>query len=397
MQVTGTALVLLELIHLHQPISRKELAQRSGLTQPTVTNITRELISHEYIIEGERISRGAGRKEVLLLSNPNKFHYLGIDIGGHKIRFALSNNNLEILHQMEVPMFTLHNPEETINALASQISQFLSDSQFSANKLDAIGIGVTGIVNAEQDRILNIPNACNWEEVEISTIGWDNVPIVSALQNLFHCPVFLDEGGRTMALAEKLFGKAKEVDNFIVVHVGLGIVAGLMSAGNLLRGESNSGGLLGHITVDENGKRCKCGNFGCLELYGTYPMMEERYRTLGGTFDSLAEGYRNNDKTALDVCIDAGNAIGTALSNVINLFNPKRIYLGGRPFHDLPIILDELKRTIRLRANRFATLVLEIEKTSFGEMEGIYGALTMAKSNLISVGLTSLQEQGEHM
>ncbi|MBP1993857.1 ROK family transcriptional regulator [Paenibacillus eucommiae] len=375
MNLTETQLSILKLINLHREISRKELSFRSGLSQAAVTNITKELIEQKYIVEGrERISSGPGRKEVFLHSNPDRFRYLGIDIGGYRVRFAISDNNLNLLYQLDAPMADyLHEPNK-LEALVSRINDFLQQNGVSPHSLDAIGVGVTGIVNTEQTRILDIPNVA----------FWDDLPIVSTLQQAYGCPVFLEEGGRTMALAERLVGQAKDVDNFMVVHFGKGIVAGMMINGHLIRGASNVGGLLGHITVDEKGPRCMCGNYGCLEMYGPFQIIEEKYLELDSTYTSLVEAYEQNNKIALDVCIEAGNSIGIALSNVVNLFNPQCIYLGGHLFDSLPLVLDELKRTVRRRANRFANVILEIEMNTFGDLEGIYGALTLAKSKLIS-------------
>lgn len=376
MNLTETQLSILKLINLHGEISRKELAFRSGLSQAAVTNITKELLDQKYVLEGkERASSGPGRKEVFLHSNPDRFRFLGIDIGGYWIRFAIADNNMNLLHQSSTPVTEFENDPDKLAALIRRLNDFLQEHGVDAQSLDAIGIGVTGIINAEQTRILNIPNVA----------GWDDLPAVSGLQQAFGCPVYLEEGGRTMALAEKLIGQAKDVDNFIVVHIGKGIVAGMMINGQIIRGASNVGGLLGHVTVDEKGRQCLCGNYGCLEMYGPYQMIEEKFEDLDSSGVPLAEAYKQNNKAALNVCIEAGNAIGIALSNVVNLFNPQYIYLGGQLFDSLPLLLDELKRTVRLRANRFANVVLSIDKNSFGDLEGIYGALILAKSKLIQL------------
>lgn len=374
MKLSNSELQILKLIDIGDGISRKALSERSNISQAGITTITKNLINCRYIVEGEHVSQGLGRKEVLLYSNPQKFRYLGIDIGGHKIRIALSDNHLNITHEAEYLISDGESNGNRLVILIRRIKQFLSDSKFPTESLDAIGIGITGIVDSEQLYILNIPNSKHW----------DGIAIVSELQKHFRCFVFLDEGGRTMALAEKNVGKAKTVNDFIVIQVGFGLVSGIMIDNHLLRGANNVAGLLGHTTVDERAGKCLCGNYGCLELIVTFPMIEEEYRRISGNNVSIIEGYKKNDKVALNLCITIGNAIGIALSNVVNLFNPQMIYLGGPVFDRLPIIFDETKRTVILRANRFATLSLIIEKNSFGDREGVMGALSLAKSMLIS-------------
>jgi predicted NBD/HSP70 family sugar kinase len=364
---------ILKAIQKCEGVSRKALAEMTGLSQATITNITKMLIEHHYVVEGDRVGNGMGRKEVLLYLNPEKFRFLGIDIGGYRIRFALADNLMRITHEREYFVDEFDGEADVIERVLEKIEQFLSESELNPDDLDGIGIGVTGIVDRSMQRILNIPNLNAWGELDI----------VSRLNRRFDCPVYLDESGRTMALAEKIEGKAKDVEDFINVHVAYGIVAGIFINGQLLRGANNVGGLLGHITADEEAGRCSCGNYGCLENIVTYPMIEDAYKRQGGQLESIAEAYRINDKIAFDVCIASGKAIGIALSNVINLFNPQVIYLGGPVFEHLPIIFEETKRTILLRANRYAAVDMQLEHSSFGDKQGMIGALTLVRNSLI--------------
>jgi len=365
---------ILKNIQKCEGVSRKALAEMGGLSQATITNITKMLIEQNYVVEGDHVGSGMGRKEVLLYLNPQKFRFLGIDIGGFRIRFALADNLLRTTHEQEYLIEVFDGEADIVKSILEKIEQFLAESQLDPSQLDGIGIGVTGIVDKNMQRVLNIPNLINWGELDI----------VTRLQGRFNCPVILDESGRTMALAEKIEGKAKDIEDFMVVHIAFGIVAGIMINGQLLRGANNVGGLLGHMTADEEAGRCRCGNYGCLENIVTYPMIENTYKQKGGEFESIIEAYRLNDKIALDVCITSGKAIGVALSNVINLFNPQAIYLGGPVFEHLPIVFEETKRTILLRANRYATVDLQLADSSFGDKEGMFGALSLVRNALIS-------------
>ncbi|MBS4218687.1 ROK family transcriptional regulator [Bacillus sp. FJAT-49711] len=374
MKYTTSEKEIISLVTTYNRISRKQLAEISGLSQASITKITKKLIDEQFIMEGERISNGLGRKEVSLYSNPLKFTFLGIDIGGHLVRFALSDNSLEVLHQEEFFMAELDDYKNKGEALHEKLIQFLERAHTLPANIDAIGIGVTGLIDREQKTILNIPNRK----------GWDNIQLIDILKQTYSCPVFLDEGGRTMAIAEKTLGKAREIRDFIVVQIGFGIVSGIMINDQLLRGSSNVSSLLGHITADENAGRCLCGNYGCLENIITFPMLEIEYKKRNGPYASITEAYKKNDKIAVEVCIDTGKALGIALSNVVNLFNPSAIFIGGPIFDALPLLFEETKRTIILRANRFATLSLSLEENSFGQQQGVIGALTFAKTNFIS-------------
>jgi predicted NBD/HSP70 family sugar kinase len=373
MKLSVSEIEILKWISYNEGISRKELSERTGLSPAGITKITKKLMNDVYIEEGEHISNGPGRKEIKLYSNPKKFTFLGLDIGGYRIRLALSDNHLNIVHTAEFLTSEFQEEPDKAKLLADKILLFLQEANLQADQLTAVGIGVTGIIDSSQETILNIPNSKNWDEVGI----------VQVLHETLKCPVYLDEGGRTMALAEKYLGKAKDQQDFIVVHIAFGVVAGILSNGHILRGINNVGGLLGHITADVNGIRCLCGNYGCLENIVTYIMLELAYKQKGGPNASLLQAYRQNDKIALDVCIEAGKALGVALSNVVNLFNPVSIYLGGPMFDDFPLLFEETKRTVLLRANRFATVTLKLERSTFNHQQGLYGALVMAKHKFI--------------
>ncbi|SFT14879.1 ROK family transcriptional regulator [Paenibacillus sp. BC26] len=365
---------ILRLVDKGRGISRKALSEETGLSQASLTKITKTLIEQGYLVEGERVGSGLGRKEVLLYARADRHRFLGIDIGGHKIRVAIADNSLHIQARAEWEMQLFKDHSDKAALLISKIEAFLESSGISQSSIDAIGVGVTGVVDPALQRILTIPNA----------EGWDNVELPIAMQEAFPCPVYMDEGGRTMAIAEKFAGKGTDMEHLITVQIGFGIAAGVIVNDRLLRGSDNVGGLLGHITADNKGIRCTCGNYGCLENIITYPMIELAYRTRGGKADSLLEAYQTNDKIALDVCLEAGEACGIALSNMVNLFNPKAIFVGGPVMELLPSVFDEMRRTILRRANRFATQRLQMERSSFGNDEGIVGALTLAKSKWMS-------------
>lgn len=371
MTLSSTDIFVLTSIQQSEGISRKALAEKTGLSQASITKITHKLVDEAYIQEGERIGHGLGRKEVLLYPNPHKYKFLGIDIGGYRIRMALADYRYELIHYEQFMVDDLEQKEDVLQELIDRIAVFLEAA--GTQTVDAIGVSVTGIIDMGKRNILNIPNLNRWNDVNI----------VDGLTERFKAPVYLEESGRTMAFAEKLAGQAKEVEDFIVVHIAYGVVAGIFINGQPLRGANNVGGLLGHITVDEKGIRCRCGNYGCLENIVTFPMLEGRYRKEAETGIPLTEAYRINDKTALDVCVEAGKSIGIALSNVINLFNPEIIYLGGSVIERFPIIFEEVRRTVLLRANRFATVGLKLEASSFGDRQGILGALTLAGTSFI--------------
>lgn len=365
----------LRTIRRHNSISRKSLAAEMGVSQASITNLTRTLMEQQYIVEGERVGERRGRKEIMLHVNPGKFRYLGIDIGMYYLRFALSDSNLNITHYIEYLTEEFIKKPEPLNEIVERMDRFLAEAGMNAGDIDAVGIGVTGIVGKDRKSIVSVPNA----------IHWGSLDIVEAIDGRLQCPVFLDESGRVMALVEKVFGQAKQFDDFIIAHISHSVVAGFMTNGHLLRGYNNIGGLIGHITVNESAGRCLCGNYGCLEDQVVFSMAKSKYNIrTGESADAFVDAAKKNDKAAIDVCMEVGKSIGIALSNVVNLFNPQAIFIGGAVFENLPFVLDETKRTILLRANRYATVELQILRSSYADKQGIMGALALANSELLA-------------
>lgn len=364
---------VLKMIRSHDGISRKTISEKMGLSQASITKFTRSLIDNKYIVEGEQVNQGMGRKEILLRINPGRFRYLGIDIGVYRFRMSLADNDLKITHEEECLISEFGDTANPLAKFIEKIDHFLANSNVSPDQIDAIGIGVTGIVDTECRRILNVPNIERWESLDI----------VAVFSDYYHCPVYLDESGRVMAVAEKVLGQAKQINDFIIVHMAYSIVAGVMINGQLLRGYNNVAGLLGHITADESLGRCTCGNYGCLENQVTFPMIKNAYFKRVGR-NSIAIDCEKKEKIAIDICISSGKAVGVALSNTVNLFNPQTIFIGGPVFEHLPLIFQETKRTILLRANRFASVDLQLLPNSFGDKQGMMGALTLAATSLLA-------------
>jgi len=374
MKLDSIEIQILNYIRNFGGVSRKAIAETLRLSQATITKVTKVLMDQHYIVEGDRIGKGMGRKEVQLYLNPQKFRFLGIDIGGYRVRLALSDYCLEMTRYKEYLTAEFDVGPDRMKTLLNMVDLFLTECQLESTGISAIGISVTGIVDLQMKRMMGFPHPVPWGEADI----------VNRMQTRYNCPVYLDESGRTMALTERISGKAKEMDDFMVVQIGFGVAAGIMINGRLVRGANHAGGLLGHITADEKAGRCSCGNYGCLENLAAYPAMEDAYRRKAGEFQSLAEAYPLKDKIAIDVCIAAGKAIGSAMSNAINLFNPHTIYMGGPVFEQFPLIVEETKRTILIRANRLAALHIQLAPNSFGMKQGIMGALELARDSLIT-------------
>src|SRR6185437_6632339 len=198
---------------------------------------------------------------------------------------------------------------------------------------------------------------------------WKNVPLRRLFQEEFKIPCLLEDTVRTAATAEKYFGLGKDLNDFLYIDVGMGIGAGIFIDGKLYRGAGGSAGEFGHITVDENGPLCSCGNNGCLEtvascaaiIQGVRTAMEQgidsKIRDLSGgdmdkvSIEIIAQAAAENDSLAFRVLQKAASYIAIGLADLVNLLNPRVMIFGGALFRAVPQLLeDPLRRIIKQRS-----------------------------------------------
>lgn len=332
--------IITELLIRKAPISRIELSKITGLSKMTITNIINEL-SDDGIIENAGSENTLhGRKPMALQLKKSSKIFPGIYISRNYL-YAVAGDlcgNLLYEERIETP--------KTSRRIITSIYVLLDDiiSIFGAEKIQAIGISSIGPLDYKNGIILNPPNFFEIENVEIKKF----------LEKKYNYPVYVDKDMNASALAEWLFGKAKNVSDYIYLGVTNGIGSAIISADKLYRGANGFCGEIGHISIDINGKKCNCGNVGCLELYAS---------------------INNNDFSNLDVKC---KYLASALITLINLFDPSVIYLG----HDIARIGEKaaalLNKEISDKYISRSSKKINVELSKFGERSPIYGAFALA-------------------
>ncbi|NPV54698.1 MAG: ROK family transcriptional regulator [Firmicutes bacterium] len=359
--------LILNLIRFHGEIARNNLVDKSGLSFSSISNVTKRLLGSGFIIEtGKDFSQGGGRPLILLSVNPDLAYFVGVDIGAYHTRFGVYDSSLKRKLTGE-KILTRDLGDDKAGGLYRVIQSLLNKTGIDPSRVAGVGFGVSGIVDSASGVCLDIPNATGWEGIRLKDYFEERLGVLTTIE----------EGGRAMAVAEKWMGKARDALEFIFVAVGFSIVCGIVSGGELLRGHNNVAGLLGHTTVDEDMGRCTCGNYGCLENGVTFPTINVKFSAGIGKGEAMLDIVKelaSGDKVAINICLQTGQLIGIALSNITNILNPELIILGGAVIERLEPVFEEARRTIMLRANRHALKDLKILKTSFGEDCGVLGA-----------------------
>ncbi|EKO3991336.1 ROK family protein [Vibrio fluvialis] len=322
-----------KLIDQKGPISRIDLSKESELAPASITKITRELIEahliHETTVQ-ESISRG--RPAVGLQTNNEGWQFLSMRLGRGYLTIALHELGGDVLIDTKIDIHEI-DQDDVLERLLFEIDEFFQTYAAQLDRVTSIAITLPGLVNSDQGIVLQMPH-----------YNVANLALGPEIYKATGLPVFVANDTRAWALAEKLFGHSQDVDNSVLISIHHGLGAGIILDGRVLQGRHGNIGELGHIQIDPNGKRCHCGNIGCLETVASSQAIREQVaeRLAAGEASSLSEKAHEDitiedicaaaaegDPLAVDVVETLGRYLGSAIAIVINLFNPEKVLIGG--------------------------------------------------------------------
>lgn len=322
-----------KLIDQKGPISRIDLSKESELAPASITKITRELIEahliHETTVQ-EAISRG--RPAVGLQTNNEGWQFLSMRLGRGYLTIALHELGGDVLIDTKIDIHEI-DQDDVLQRLLFEIDEFFQTYAEQLGRVTSIAITLPGLVNSDQGIVLQMPH-----------YNVENLALGPEIYKATGLPVFVANDTRAWALAEKLFGHSQDVDNSVLISIHHGLGAGIILDGRVLQGRHGNIGELGHIQIDPQGKRCHCGNIGCLETVASSQAIREQVaeRIAAGEASSLSEKAHDEitiedicaaaaagDPLAVDVVETLGRYLGSAIAIVINLFNPEKVLIGG--------------------------------------------------------------------
>jgi predicted NBD/HSP70 family sugar kinase len=308
--------------------TRTRLAADCGLSAATVSNVVADLIRDGLVRESGSLPSDGGRPVARLSVEPGGAYFVGADVGEHGIIVELFDLSLRRVDRVVRQLLTrVVSPDAVADALSGALDEILSERSGVAESLIGVGLGLPGVVDVE-------PNGS--ATLYAQSLGWEPVRI----EDVFHrpgVPTFADNGAKTLATAESWFGAAYGVSHAAVVLIGRGIGAGVITGGRILRGLSSSAGEWGHTKVSLGGPTCQCGARGCLEAYVGGGAIIRRWREAGATIRTADEralvrliaAAEDGDVVARRVLDETIEILGVGLANLVNLFNPEQIVIGG--------------------------------------------------------------------
>lgn len=369
---------ILELIRTHERVSRSELSRLTGLSATAAGAIVASLASKGYIHEtGTGESKG-GRKPVLIELKPDSYFSAGIDIDVDFMAFTLIDITGRIVCEGAAPLAS-NSPEAAASQAARYLKELLPRYFDGMSRLLGIGVSVPGMVDSATHRVVLAPN-----------LGWEDVDIGRILGDFTGVPVYVENEAMASAICENWLGACRNERDFVCINIKSGIGAGIFTGGRLYRGAGGSAGEVGHIVVDENGPRCGCGNYGCLETMASTGRIVDKARRMlrqgmasslneaadAGDIgiDAIAEAARGGDEAAKEVLLESARFLGIALSSLVNTLNPSKIVLGKDFVKYGDLVMDRIKSVVERKALKQPASKVEIMTSWLGEKSSTLGA-----------------------
>lgn len=353
--------VVLTNIYKYGPISKSKLAELGSLSRVTITNILDKLLEQGLIIFQSKGKSTGGRQPGLFKLNYDAFFALGIDIGESEINGILINLKGEILKK-ETVEYKINN-NNTINLIVEKstkiINSLLKFPNLLIEKVLGIGISFPGTVDPISGIIYDSPN--------VDGVGLSLKEIFKKQINI-NIPVFIENDANAAALGEYWFDSGMYKNFILYIFAGEGTGCGLVINGKIYRGFNHAAADVGHTVIDLNGRKCRCGNFGCVETYTSYESIVRRFEekikqgetssiSINGDsqtdiikVERIIEEAKKGDQLALKIIEETGRILGIACVNLINLYDPDIVIIGGKLSKANELIMDPLEKIIKDRS-----------------------------------------------
>jgi glucokinase len=319
-------------------------------------------------------------------------YIVGVDLGGTNIVAGAMplDGSREIAMQTR-PTLADGGASSVVERIAAMIEEVIAQTiaETGSQRSDFLGVGIgsPGPLDRENGIVIITPN-----------LGWKNFPLRDEISKLVDLDATLDNDANCATLGEFWCGAAVGGRNVIGMTLGTGIGGGIILEGKLYHGASDSAGEIGHTTIDSTGRRCKCGNYGCLEAYASGPAIAERAREalrgdesesvllsmVGGdpkkiTAQIVYEASKRGDIVAREVVRETARFLGAGVSNLLNIFNPDIVVLAGGVTQAGDELFKPLRAEVKRRAFKPAVQACRIVPGALTASAGVVGAIATFK------------------
>ncbi|HEY8576200.1 MAG TPA: ROK family transcriptional regulator [Devosia sp.] len=328
-------------IRIQPDISQREIIERTHFDKSTVSSIVNEFIERGLVERRAKASAsGRGRPTEGLVISPASGLLVGVEVEASKLIYVACGLDGTVLAEQVLPFDGRLDDVEI--AITTGIDSVVSLTGSGAKVL-GIGVSLPGLV-ANDGKLVHVP-----------VLGWRDVDILGRLSQRCTAPVYVGNDGKAAAMAEHMFGACVDMDNFIYLFSGSGVGGGLFLDGTVYKGAGGLAGELGHVKIVPQGRFCSCGASGCLAAYLTESALIEEISRLGSvrptSFAQIIELAEAGEPIVLNVLEHAGEVLGSAISSLINIFNPPLVLLGGDLSAAKPYLSGSVDKALRRLAH----------------------------------------------
>jgi len=380
---------LLELIRTNKQISKADLAQLTGLSPTACGIIVSNLLEQGYISEaGIGISKG-GRRPNLYELTPKSYYSIGVDIDIDYIRFILMDITGQVEYRDKIPSGFDQSVTKSIELVEGKIHQIIQQYKIKEDRLLGVGVSIPGMVDNITHEVIFAPN-----------LGWERVNLEHMMASIGSFPIHVDNEAMCSAICENWIGGCIDQKDFVCINMKSGIGSSIFAGGNLYRGCCGSAGEIGHIMVDQNGSKCACGNYGCLETLVSSKSMVEKAKRLvkqgliagfedsdSITIDDIISSARDGNEAVRVILVEAAGYLGIAVANLINTINPSKIVLGKELVKFSEDVVEHLKNIAYAKALKYPASRVEIITSEIGEDTSALGAAIIPLKKLFGYKL----------
>jgi len=373
--------LILNIIKNNQYVSRSTVKTISKLSMTTVLNTIEELLKNGLIYEAGTGESTGGRKPIWLKINPDGAYFIGAEFNANDVTGAILNLKGEIVYTNKIVIKGKLSKELIMNEVKNCVQDLMNQLEGKRNRIVGIGLGVPGFVDKKRGISINYVHVPEWR----------NIPIKDEIEKEWGIKTYIETNVKAMALAFKWYKQDMSSRNILFISIRTGVGMGCILNNEVYNGRNNASGEIGHIFVKENGIKCKCGKYGCLDTEVGYSaikkkiiagLKEGKFRIVNeiidGNIDKLdidvfVESIERDDEDSVLLLKETCKLIGRAVGYAITLLNPDEVIFSGEISYAknfISYIKDEIDKNC-LEESRKGLIV---RVNDFGDRIGGIGA-----------------------
>lgn len=306
---------------------------------------------------------------------------IGVDLGGTNLRVALLSSDGVILDKQKEATQASQGWKKVVERLVKAISRQMEIAAQRGLDITTVGVGTPGVIRMEKGIVVKSPNFPDW----------NNLPLREHLEQALHIPVIIENDANAAALGEQWLGAGRGIGSMILLTLGTGVGGGIVLNDKVWHGADGMAGEIGHMTLIPDGRSCTCGNTGCLEMYASARGIVQSYSEelaksaselppvlKDVTSENVYQAARGGDAIAARVMRDMGRMLGIGIANLVNIFNPEMIVIGGGVRDAWPLFIGATHEEVMKRAFQVPAERTQIVPSLLGDDAGMVGAAAAA-------------------